>query len=129
MLAPAVTSTGAAQAIIVEQPEKKSAEKRSHDNLNDPEVDAAAKRGKVAETHSPLSHRHTQSVYSCIIFIFYWPGWRADSCIVHRPSSTHGIMLYCPYNIAFSDLPPPSQIAHELRNPAYSTVPQSSNKG
>jgi hypothetical protein len=48
MLAPAITSTGAAQVaepMIVAEPEKKSAEKRSHDNLDDPEVDAAAKRG------------------------------------------------------------------------------------
>jgi hypothetical protein len=31
------------------EPEKKSAEKRSHDNLDDPEVDAAAKRGAAAQ--------------------------------------------------------------------------------
>ena len=46
MHAPAVTSTGAAQVaepMIVAEPEKKSAEKRSNDNLDDPEVDAAAK--------------------------------------------------------------------------------------
>jgi hypothetical protein len=52
MSAPAVTSTGAAQAaepMIVTEPEKKSAEKRSHDNLDDLEVDAAAKRGAAAQ--------------------------------------------------------------------------------
>jgi hypothetical protein len=52
MAAPAVAPTGAAQVaepMIIIEPEKKSAEKRSHDNLNDPEIDAAAKRGALAQ--------------------------------------------------------------------------------
>ena len=72
MLAPAVTSTGAAQVaepMIVAEPEKKSTEKRSHDNLDDPEVDAAAKRAwgscPVA-THTQLwyPHSHKKSFQS-----------------------------------------------------------------
>ena len=42
MAAPAVAPTGAAQVaepMIIIEPEKKSAEKRSHDNLIDPEID------------------------------------------------------------------------------------------
>jgi hypothetical protein len=55
MLAPAVTSTGAAQVaepMIVEEPEKKSAEKRSHDNLDDPEVDAPMRLQSVGQLPS-----------------------------------------------------------------------------
>ena len=51
MVAPAVAPTGAAQVaepMIIIEPEKKSAEKRSHDNLDDTESDAAAKRGALA---------------------------------------------------------------------------------
>ena len=65
MLAPAVTSTGAAQVaepMIVAEPEKKSAEKRSHDNLDDPEVDAAAKRGAAAQLqHTALIDTRTRT--------------------------------------------------------------------
>jgi hypothetical protein len=52
MVAPAVAPTGAAQVaepMNIIEPEKKSAEKRSHDNLEDPEIDAAAKRGAAAQ--------------------------------------------------------------------------------
>ena len=68
MHAPAVTSTGAAQVaepMIVEQPEKKSAEKRSHDNLDDPESDAAAKRGALAQLQpTAVALAHAQETIS-----------------------------------------------------------------
>ena len=57
MLAPAVTSTGAAlvaEPMIVAEPEKQSAEKRNHDNLDDPEIDAAAKRGAASQLQHTL---------------------------------------------------------------------------
>ena len=60
MLAPVVTSTGAAQVaepMIVAEAEKKSAEKRSHDNLSDPEIDAAAKRGTVGGAVAQVQHQ------------------------------------------------------------------------
>ena len=56
MVAPAVAPTGAAQVaepMNIIEPEKKSAEKRSHDNLDDPEIDAAAKRGGLDGRYTP----------------------------------------------------------------------------
>ena len=68
MSAPAVTSTGAAQVaepMIVIEPEKKSAEKRSHDNLDDPEIDAAAKRGAAAQLQpTAVIPAHAQEIIS-----------------------------------------------------------------
>ena len=66
MAAPAVAPTGAAQVaepMIIIEPEKKSAEKRSHDNLDDTESDAAAKRGALAQlqpTAVALAHAQEQ---------------------------------------------------------------------
>ena len=94
MLAPAVTSTGAAQVaepIIVAEPEKKSAEKRSHDNLDDPEVDAVAKRGAAAQLHhttltpAPNPHPHKKSFLSHQTL-----GW---SSALRHPSSSAPLLL------------------------------------
>jgi hypothetical protein len=50
--------------MIVAESEKKSAEKRSHDNLDNPEVDAAAKRGAAAQLqHTAVSPAPAQEIF------------------------------------------------------------------
>ena len=121
MAAPAVAPTGAAQVaepMIIIEPEKKSAEKRSHDNLNDPEIDAAAKRGALAQLQpTAVIPAHAQGIIP--ISQDAGVGLRAEPSItINIPPAQRNLLEELQgVDISATALPQPPQQDSQLQGP------------